>query len=295
MGEEKDGIVLEKRPPAGWVILSRPRRMNALSPHSLRALWRALGELEADPEIRALVITGAGEAFCAGMEMSGLEGSDPLAARRRCRELQAVVGRVADSPLPVIAAVNGVAMGAGLELCLACDLALASPRARFGFPEARLGMIPCGGGTQRLVRLVGLRRAEELVLTGRILSAREAAEWGLINGVTGEDALEREADELARRLASCGKLALYQAKRCLRRAPDLPLERGLEHEAECFATCFASGEPAASLRRYAAQAGAEGGGNAPLEAAPEAEGGRGAAVGRKEGEREAGEGDTIFE
>lgn len=291
MREDKGGIVVERKPPVGWMIISRPGRMNALSPDAMRALWVALGELEADPGIRALVITGEGQSFCAGMELAGLEGSTPLAARRRCRELQALMGRIADSPLPVIAAVNGVAMGAGLELCLACDLAIASSRARFGFPETRLGMIPCGGGTQRLARLTGLRRAEELVLTGRILSAAEAAEWGLINRVTGENELEREAEELAQRLAGCGRVALYQAKRCLRRSPDLPLERGLEFEAECLTTCFASGEPAAAMRDYAAKD-ASGGEGSPRSFAVS----EGGSVAEGSGVREEQEeGDDIFE
>ena len=269
--------------------------MNALSPESVRALWGALSGLEADSEIRVMVITGAGEAFCAGMELAGLEGMTPLAARRRCREVQALTGRISDSPLPVIAAVNGVAMGAGLELCIASDFALASERARFGFPETRLGMIPCGGGTQRLARLVGLRRAEELVLTGRVLTAEEAGEWGLVNRVTAEGALEREADELARRLASCGRLALYQAKRCVRHAPDMGLERGLEYEAECFATCFSSGEPAAALRGYSAQVEAGGEEDGSISAAPGGNEGSHAAAREEAGRRESGEEDGVFE
>lgn len=295
MREDRGEVVVERRPPAGWVILSRPERMNALSPELVRALWGALSGLEADPEIRVMVITGAGEAFCAGMELAGLEGGTPLAARRRCREVQALTGRISDSPLPVIAAVNGVAMGAGLELCIASDFALASERARFGFPETRLGMIPCGGGTQRLARLVGLRRAEELVLTGRVLTAEESGEWGLVNRVTAEGALEREADELARRLASCGRLALYQAKRCVMHAPDMGLERGLEYEAECFATCFSSGEPAAALRGYAAQAEAGGEEDSSTFAASGGNEGSHAAAREEAGRRESGEEDDIFE
>ncbi len=269
--------------------------MNALTQQSIRALWSALGALEGDREVKALVVTGTGEAFCAGMELAGLDKSAPLAARRRCRELQALMGRVADSPLPVIAAVNGVAMGAGLELCLACDLALASPRAKFGFPETRLGMIPCGGGTQRLVRLVGMRRAEELVLTGRVLTAVEAVEWGLVNRLSEEGALEREADELARRLAAGGRVALYQAKRCLRRSPDLGLERGLEFEAECFTTCFASGEPASALRGYVTEAGMGGEGGGPTPSPPQGSEGGATAAEDAGAVGESGEGDDIFE
>jgi len=251
MAEEKETIVLEKKGRTGWLYFSQPERMNALSPSSMRDIWSYMSRLEADPEIRVLVFSGRGEAFCAGMDMAGLERATPLAARRRSREIQMLTNRIAELSLPTIAAVNGVAMGVGLEICLACDLAVASTTARFAFPEARLGMIPCGGGTQRLARLVGLRRARELIFTGRIISAEEALAWGLVNDVFPADELTAETEELAEKLSMGGRIALYQAKRCLNHSLDMDINRGLEYETECFTTCFASGEPAAGLRRFA--------------------------------------------
>jgi enoyl-CoA hydratase len=255
MAEEKDTIVFEKKGRAGWFYFSRPERMNALSSASMRSIWSHLLKVEADPEIRVVIFTGRGESFCAGMDMAGMERATPLTARRRSREIQMLTNRIADLSLPTIAAVNGVAMGVGLEICLACDLVVVSNAARFAFPEARLGMIPCGGGTQRLARLIGLRRARDMVFTGRIVGAEQAVEWGLANEAVPAEELIRTVEAMAEKLSMGGRIALYQAKRCLNHSLDMDINRGLEYETECFTTCFASGEPAAGLRRFTAEPG----------------------------------------
>ena len=257
MAEDTEGIVFEKKGAVGWVFFSRPERMNALSSASMQGIWRSLGKLEADPAIRVVAFTGRGEAFCAGMDLAGLERAAPLAARRRSREIQMSTSRIAEFSLPTIAAVNGVAMGVGLEICLCCDLVVACEAARFAFPETRLGMIPCGGGTQRLARLIGLRRAREMVLTGRVIDAEQALQWGLVNEVVRADELIEKVEELAARVAMGGRIALYQAKRCLNHALDMDLNRGLEYETECFTTCFSTGEPAAGLKKFAESAAEE--------------------------------------
>ena len=251
MSEEKETIEFEKKDSSGWFYFSRPERMNALSPDSIRELWTKMSKLEADPEIKVAVFSGRGEAFCAGMDMAGLERATPLAARRRSREIQMLTNRIADFSMPTIAAVNGVAMGVGLEICLACDMVIASEAARFAFPDVKLGMIPCGGGTQRLARLVGLRRARDMIFTGRILDADLAQRWGLVNEVAGPGELSGKVEDLAERLATGGRIALYQAKRCINHSMDMDMNRGLEYETECFTTCFSSGEPAAALKSYA--------------------------------------------
>jgi len=257
MAENRDTVFFEKKSRTGWIYFSRPERLNALSTESMRAIWTHLARLEADPAIRVLVFTGQGDAFCAGMDMAGLESATPLAARRRSREIQMLTNRIADLSLPTIAAVNGVAMGVGLEICLACDLVVAVTQARFAFPEARLGMIPCGGGTQRLARLVGLRRAREMVFTGKILHSEQAMQWGLVNEVVEAEELAATVEGMAEKLAMGGRMALYQAKRCLNHSLDMDLNRGLEYESECFTTCFASGEPAAGLKSFTAPAAEE--------------------------------------
>jgi len=244
-------VVWETRGSAAWIYLSRPERMNALTPLSVREMWNVLNEVERDPAIRVAVITGRGSSFCAGMEFPEVKATSPVAARRRSREVQSLVNRIAEASLPTIAAVNGLCMGAGMEMCLACDLALAVTGALFGFAEVRLGMIPHGGGTQRLVRLVGVRRAREMVLAGRIIDAETAASWGLVNEVVAPEELETRVGEWVERLAQGARFALYQAKRCLNRSLEMGLDRGQEYEAECFATCFGSGEPAVMAGRFA--------------------------------------------
>jgi|GEM_PF-85366 len=251
MAEGRETITFEKMAQAGWIYFTRPERMNALAAETLRELWSAVGKLEGDPSIRVGVFTGRGEAFCAGIEMAGMEKQSPIAARRRSREIQMLTNRIAELSIPTIAAVNGVAMGAGLEICLACDLAIASTTARFAFPEIRMGMIPFGGGTQRLARVVGLRRAKEMILAGRILNATEALDWGLINAVAEPADLAYQVEEESKRLAQGGRIALFQAKRCINHSFDMDINRGLEYETECFTTCFSSGEPAAGLKRFA--------------------------------------------
>jgi enoyl-CoA hydratase len=251
----------------GWIYFDRTERMNALAPQTLRELWSLLGKIEADTQVRVAIFTGKGEAFCAGMDMAGLEKSSALVARRRSREIQMLTNRIAELSIPTIAAVNGVAMGAGLDICLACDLVIASSEARFAFPEVRLGMIPCGGGTQRLARLIGLRRAREMILTGRILNSEQALAWGLINEVVAPGELLQEAEGLAERLLQGGRFALFQAKRCLNRSLDMDASRGMEYETECFTTCFSTGEPASGLRRFAAQEREPGEGISPADEA----------------------------
>lgn len=249
--EERSSIAWEVIDGAGWVYFDRPERLNALRRGSARELWACLNALESRSEVRAVVFTGRGDAFCAGMELGELEGATPLAARRRAREAQMITERIAELSLPTIAAVNGVAMGLGLEICLACDLALATPGARFAFPEIRLGMIPSGGGTQRLARLVGLRRAHEMLLTGRVVDAETAAAWGLVNEVVKEEELIPRVREWVEKVSRGGRTAVYLAKRCLGRSLDLDLHRGMELELESFTTCFASGDPARNMRRFA--------------------------------------------
>ena len=272
MVETSKGLVFEKRENTGWITISRPERMNALASESLRELFLYLGKMEADPEIRAAVITGEGDkAFCAGMDMVGIEKSAPLVARRRSREIQMLTNRIDSYSLPTIAAVNGIAMGVGLEICLSCDFVVASAHARFGFPEVRLGMIPCGGGTQRLPRLIGPRRAGEMILAGKIIDAEQALEWALINAVAEGEGLRRAVEDLVEKLVQGGRIALFQAKRCLGHSMDMDLNRGLEYETECFTTCFSTGEPALGLKRFGGKAGGGSGTGSDVEREEEIE------------------------
>ncbi len=214
--------------------INRPKAMNALNADTMREIGDALDAVLDTEEAQALVITGAGErAFVAGAdigEFSNLE--DVFGGRELALNGQDVMNTVAAMPIPVIAAVNGFALGGGLELALACDLRVASRTAKFGLPEVGLGLIPGFGGTQRLPRLIGEGRALDLILTGRHVDADEALALGLVNRVA-EDALE-EARALAGLILKNGPVALGLAKEAVRRGLDVTLAEGLEIEADLF-------------------------------------------------------------
>ncbi|OLO26061.1 hypothetical protein PZ61_0235675 [Streptomyces sp. MNU77] len=188
------------------VTLDRPERRNALNRELRAALADTLKEFEADPELRVMVLTGAGTAFCSGADLR------ELADGRRDRRGDASFFRAARTK-PVIAAVNGPAVGGGFELVLACDLAVASERARFALTEAQRGLFAAGGGAWRLPRVVGARQALYVLLTGEVVHARRAAELGLVNTVVAHEALEAESARLARRVADAGPRAVTHTLR----------------------------------------------------------------------------------
>jgi enoyl-CoA hydratase len=209
------------------VRIERPDRLNALNEAVLQALGEALDGAVRDG-VRALVVTGAGErAFSAGADLDEWENISFADAYRRLELGQLVFQRLAAGPIPAVAAVNGYALGGGMELALACHVRLASRRAAFGLPEPRLGMIPGFGGTQRLPRVVGWGRAAEILLTGRRVPAEEALAIGLVTAVHEEDALLPEAIALARHIAEQSPVSLRMILTALNGGSDLPVERGL--------------------------------------------------------------------
>ena len=200
----------------------------------------ALAEASVD-DVRAVVVTGRGErAFCAGSHVGEFEAQRGPAGRARL-ELEARVSRaLADLPMPTVAAIEGDALGGGLELALACDLRIASARARLGLPEVRLAVIPGAGGTQRLPSVVGPARARELILTGRIITADEAARIGLVNEVVPAGQARARADAVADEIAGRGPLAVREAKRLIDAAVGMDLDAGLAAELDASERIFAS-------------------------------------------------------
>jgi enoyl-CoA hydratase len=213
--EQSDGILT--------VILNRPERLNAWNRAMIGELQRLAEHLDGNPEVRVLVITGAGRAFSAGEDVGGMQALAE-APTREFRALARKVHHFFDTleglELPVIAAINGVAAGGGLELALSCDLRIASDAARLGLPENNVGLIPGSGGISRLVKLVGLAKAKEIVLLGEMLPAPEALAHGLVHRVVAADQLTQEVQALADRLARKAPLALGMAKLLLNRAAD---------------------------------------------------------------------------
>jgi enoyl-CoA hydratase len=215
------------------VTIDRPEALNALNGELLLEIGTACDLIEADVGVRALVFTGAGRAFVAGADVAELAAlSDPFAGRETALAGQDVMNAIAALPFPTIAALNGFALGGGLELALACDLRVAAPGAKLGLPEVGLGLIPGYGGTQRLPRLIGQGRAFDLILTGRHVPADEALQMGLVNRVA-DDALEG-AVALARQTLRNAPIALGLAKEAVVRGLDVTLPQGLEIEADLF-------------------------------------------------------------
>ena len=220
------------------ITLNRPNKLNALNAALLQELQEALNTVAQDSEIRVLIITGAGErAFCAGADIDELHGITPEKAGAFMLLGQRIFNDIETLGKPVIAAVNGYALGGGCELAQACDLRVASISARFGQPEINLGNIPGWGGTQRLPRLIGAARAKELIFTGELLEAEAAERMGLVNRVTTPEELMPAARSLAAKIAEKGPIALRLAKWAIDRGLDGSLASGLMYENLGVAYC----------------------------------------------------------
>ncbi|KYH38299.1 MAG: crotonase [Candidatus Hecatellales archaeon B24] len=248
---EETPVLYEVKGKAAWITLNRPKALNALSPEVFQKLNEALDKAEADPNVMVAVITGAGEkAFSAGADVSEFKTSDVAKVRDFIRLGQQTMLRIAFFPKVTLALVNGVAVGGGCELALACDLRIASENARFGQPEPRLGLIPGWGGTQNLQRIVGQAKARELLLTGRIIDAREAEKIGLASKVASREELEKAALDLIGEITALGPLAVKAIKEVLTKPGKDALEAGLNLEMEKFMECFQTEDRAEGVAAF---------------------------------------------
>ena len=234
------------------VTLDRPEKLNAMDRRMFGELEAAAARAADDPAVRALVVTGAGRAFSSGLDVAEFAAmSDPAAAERVVTDIQRAISAFELLPKPVVAAVNGLAFGGGLQLAIACDLRLASDRAEFASMEMRWAIVPDMGGTERLPRLVGLGRAKELIFTGRPVGADEALRIGLVNRVVPAHDLATEAAELAGGLASGPTLALGLAKQALNEAFERSAADGLEAARRAQRRTFASSDHAEAKAAFA--------------------------------------------
>lgn len=225
----------------GLLKISRPEAMNALNKAVLEELDGLLSRLKETREVRALVLTGEGEkAFVAGADIKEMEKLDQKGAQALAVRGQSILQKIEDLPFPVIAAVNGFALGGGLELALACDFILASNQARWGLPEVNLGLIPGYGGTQRLSRVAGRAVARRVALSGEIFTADQGRDWGVFVELFEPADLLPKALKLAETLAARAPLALGLAKESINHGHDLSLEEGLRLEADLFSRTFAT-------------------------------------------------------
>jgi len=236
-----ENIVYEVKEGIATITFNRPKALNALNGALLAEMSQALDEIAADEDIRVLILTGAGDkAFVAGADISELATFDSLKAKTFGRRGHDIINKLQQLPIAVIAAVNGFALGGGTEISIACDFIYASENAKFGQPEINLGVIPGFGGTQRLPRLIGTNMAKELIFTGKMISAAEALQLGLVNKVVPHDSLMAEVLKTAGVIASKGKVSLREAKQAVNKGMDVDLASGCGIEIDAFALCYAS-------------------------------------------------------
>lgn len=244
-------IHYERHEVLATVRINRAEKLNALSSDMLAELTETFKKASSDPTLRAIILTGAGEkAFSAGTDLAELIDVSADEARGVADRGQALCNQIENSEVPVIAAVNGIAAGAGCELALACHIRIASPGASFSLPEARLGIIPGYGGTQRLAREIGMGRALEIILTARTVRADEALKIGLINRMSPAGGLLPEAQRLASEIAQLAPLAIRACLLAVTRGVELPLSEGLALEAELFASLFATNDMREGTRAF---------------------------------------------
>jgi enoyl-CoA hydratase len=228
-------VQLQKKNPIGWIVVDRPDKLNALNAETVRELYTAFLSLRDDPEIKCVILMGAGDkAFVAGADIGELASLDHATGKDYVLEGQELTKLIENYRKPVIAAINGFALGGGTELALACHIRIASENAKMGQPEVKLGLIPGFGGTQRLARLVGKGKAMELILSGKIIDAQEALSIGLVNKVVASGDLISACEDFAGEMIANAPLALEYSIRAVNEGLDKSLPEGLLLEAELF-------------------------------------------------------------
>lgn len=243
-------IILEMTEKIGTVKINRPDVLNAVNVETILELEKALHELNDNKDIFVIIITGEGKSFVSGSDISRLIEMDSLKAREYSQIGQRVLFFIENMEKPVIAAVNGYALGSGCELAMACDIRIASEKAKFGQPEVKLGLIPGHAGTQRLARIVGVGKAKELIFTGDLIDAHEAVRIGLVNKVVAPDALFEEARNIAKKIIEVGPTAVRLAKTVINRGIDANMTTANSYETEAFSILFSTDEAKEGMKAF---------------------------------------------
>jgi enoyl-CoA hydratase len=237
-----NNLKISRQQQAAIITIDRPEALNALNSETFDELSDALEKLDSDESVSAIIITGEGKAFVAGADIAELKGMDAFQARAFSLKGQKVFDQMESLDKPVIAAVNGFCLGGGCELAMACDIRVASEKAKFGQPEVNLGTTPGFAGTQRLPRLIGEGRAKELLMTGDIIDAQTALQIGLVNRVVAVEQLMDAAMELAEKIQAKGPAAISLIKSVVHKGLQIDLASGSAMENDAFGLCFASGQ-----------------------------------------------------
>lgn len=232
------------------ITIDRPKALNALDETTINAIAKAIDHIASDASIRALVFTGAGKAFVAGADISKMPSMSPEDAKAFSIKGSQLFRRIEQLPIPVVAAVNGFALGGGCELMLSCDFAIASTHAKFGQPEVNLGIIAGFGGTQRLARKIPYGMAMEILMNAEIIDAQEAVRIGLVNRVVEPETLLDETYKALGKILKRGPLAVQHTKFAIQKGLDSTLDEGLAEESERFGTCFASSDAKEGVQAF---------------------------------------------
>src|SRR5437588_7144310 len=236
-----ENLKLEKKNAIAYVTIDRPKVLNALNMATMQELWQVFSDLKEDKQIRVVILTGSGEkAFVAGADINELAKNNPVEAKAYTHKGQATLDLIENLGKPVIACVNGFALGGGCEIAMACTMRLASENAKLGQPEVKLGIIPGYGGSQRLPRLVGKGLAMQMVLAGEMITAQEAHRIGLVNEVTTPADLIPRAEAIAQKIIANAALAVQYAMEAVNKGLEMHLQEGLYLEAVLFGVCCAT-------------------------------------------------------
>jgi enoyl-CoA hydratase len=244
-------VKIEKEGSIATVFIDRPKALNALNSETLKDLKTAISDIKCDDNIKIVIISGSGDkAFVAGADIKEMENMSPLEAREFLLFGQHVFNEFENLEKPIIAAINGFALGGGCELALACDIIIASSDAKLGLPEVSLGLHPGFGGTQRLPRLVGKAKAKELIFTADMIGADEALKIGLVNRVVPKEKLMEEAIGMANKILSRGSVAIKLAKAAINVGTETSLEKGLAYEAETGSLTFSTQDKKEGMKAF---------------------------------------------
>ncbi len=237
----KDILFENKESGVGILTINKPRSFNVLSQETILELKKFTDDQMPDENLKALIITGSGKkAFVAGADIEQMREMTRDGFTSYCEAAHGIFNALQQAPFPVIAAINGYALGGGCELAVACDIRIASDNAKVGFPETKLGLFPCWGGTQRITRITGIGKAKELIFTGKMITAEEALETGLVDKVVEQEKLLDEALEMAEQIASNSPLAVSFAKEVINNGSDMDIAQGLDYEMKNGLKCFDS-------------------------------------------------------